>query len=292
MNKYSKSGIKKKRLIKFFIVFFSILLIVSITMVVFIFMNKNIIVGKVDDRASHVSDDVAINSSPIILNNVLLGGIYDKKWVSSERFYLNSKNKSNIQIDTYNKDGKGGTYTLSSMTKDTSSAAVFCSTTNTNHFNEYIALQSNNRNCMVNVASENLNVNEGHIDLVKKALGKYMLFNNSVKISKMYDVILESNGYGKIIIATNEIGKSVGAYSAVIYVSPTNKTSIVKYNYVRHLKDASDWPVYSFKFAIDLNGDGINEIILQETSEFNIKYDVIEYRDGKFYEVLSSSFKM
>lgn len=292
MKNYSKSGLKKKRLAKSFVIFFSILLVISLGLLAYIFFKSSIVIEKVDESSNHVSDNVAINSNPVIINNVLLGAIYDRTWVSSERYYLNSKNKSNVEIDAYNKNGRAGTYTISSMSKDASSSAVYCTTTNTNYLEEYIAVASNDRNSMGSIAKRNLNVSDEDIKLVKKALGKYRLFNSSIKISEVYDVQIEKNGYGKIIIATNESGKSSGAYSSVIYVSPLDKTRIIKYSYIKNLKDASDWPIYSFKFLTDLNGDGMSEIILQETTEFEVKYDVIEYRENKFYEVLSTTIKI
>ena len=48
---------------------------------------------------------------------------------------------------------------------------------------------------------------------------------------------------------------------------------------------------YSLNFVADLNGDGINELLIQETKEFEVKYDVIEYKNNNFYEILSSVAK-
>ena len=70
------------------------------------------------------------------------------------------------------------------------------------------------------------------------------------------------------------------------------KATIVKYNYVKNIKSSVDWPVYSLKFVYDLNSDNVAEILLQETTEYNIKYTVMEYRNNKFYEVLSEKIKI
>ena len=80
-------------------------------------------------------------------------------------------------------------------------------------------------------------------------------------------------------------------FSAVVYVDNNERVSLLKYNYIRDTKDASNWPIYSFKFIGDLNTDGVSEIIIQETKEFEVKYDVIEYKDNKFNEVLSTVIK-
>ena len=58
------------------------------------------------------------------------------------------------------------------------------------------------------------------------------------------------------------------------------------------MDDASDWPIYSFKFVGDINEDGTSEIVIQETKEFEVIYDILEYRNGKFVEVLSASTKI
>ena len=36
----------------------------------------------------------------------------------------------------------------------------------------------------------------------------------------------------------------------------------------------------------------MNEIILQEVKEFDVKYDVVEYKNNNFTEVLSTTMKL
>ena len=67
---------------------------------------------------------------------------------------------------------------------------------------------------------------------------------------------------------------------------------LLVYHQVKDLKKSDEWPIYSFKFVLDLNQDSVNELIIQETKEFEVKYDVIEFRGGKFTEVLSTVVKM
>ncbi|MNV89791.1 hypothetical protein D3C71_1841150 [compost metagenome] len=103
---------------------------------------------------------------------------------------------------------------------------------------------------------------------------------------------LEQGKKGKIICATSESKNIMGVFSAVIYIDDQNNAKCIKYNYIKNLKNASEWPIYTLKFVADLNSDNKNEIIIQEISEFKVKYDVIEYRNNNFYEVLSSEIKI
>ena len=96
---------------------------------------------------------------------------------------------------------------------------------------------------------------------------------------------------GRIFCITNEVGKYSGGYSAVIYIANTGESKIIKYSYVKNFKKSSDWPIYSFKFIADLNNDGTNEVIIQEVKEFEAKYDIIEFKNDNFIEVLSSELK-
>lgn len=291
MKKYSKNNGKKRSFVKFLIALFAIFIVLSVALFLYVLLNKNIVFEKIETESKFVSDDIAKNSTPIIIDNVLIGGVYDKKWVSTERFFLNSTNKANLEIDIYNKVGKKGTYALNSIAQG-NTTTVYSATTNTNMIDEYFAIAKNdNFDAMKLQAIKRQNVTETEVEYVKKALGVYRLFNTTVKVTEVYDISLSQGNNGILIFATNEVGKSMGVYSAVVYVDNNNKASLLKYNYIRDTKDASNWPIYSFKFAADLNTDGVNEIIIQETKEFEVKYDVIEYKDNKFSEVLSTVIK-
>ncbi len=126
---------------------------------------------------------------------------------------------------------------------------------------------------------------------VKKALGIYSMLNNTVKINEVYIVTLKSGETGRLIFATSDGKNKFGVYSAIVFATE-KKATIVKYNYVKNIKSSVDWPVYSLKFVYDLNSDNVAEIVLQETTEYNIKYTVMEYRNNKFYEVLSEKIKI
>lgn len=291
MKKYSKEKLKAKRGVKAVIVILCIIAIVCIGILAFAFFSKSIVLEKVDSSPSNVSNDVAANSTPIIINNLIVGGTYDKKWVASEKYYLNSKNGENTEVDAYSKSGKLGKYNVSKISKDSKTASVYTTISKQNLLNEYFAVVTSDKNAMPNPATKIADIDESYIKDVKKTLGIYRIFNMSVKITEVYDVKINENEKGYVIFATNEINKGKGAYSTVIYVSNTGKSKIVKYNYISNKDDAEDWPVYSFNFVADLNGDGINELLIQETKEFEVKYDVLEYKNNNFYEIMSSTVK-
>lgn len=290
MKKYSKNSSKKRTLLKFLIGLLVVFLVLSVALLVYILLNNNITYEKYNEDAKFVSEDVAKNSTPIIMDNVLVGGVYDKKWVSSDRYYLNSTNKSNLEIDVYSKTGKKGKYELTSVSQ-ASSKTVYSAITNTNLIDEYFAIAKSDTSAMNVAAKKRQTVTENEIKMVKKALGIYRLFNTSVKITEVYDISLSQGENFTLIFATNEVGKSTGVYSAVVCVDNMNKAKLVKYSYVRDKDKAADWPIYSLKFVADLNLDGINEIVLQETKEFEVKYSVLEYEKNEFKEVIGAVIK-
>ena len=57
-----------------------------------------------------------------------------------------------------------------------------------------------------------------------------------VKITEVYDIVLSDIEKGYIIFATNEVNKGKGAYSAIVYVSSTGKSKLIKYNYINNMK--------------------------------------------------------
>lgn len=291
MKKYSKEKLKARRAVKTIILVLAIIAVICIGVLLFSLFSKSIVVEKLDSTPSNVSDEVASNSTPVIINNLILGATYDKKWVASEKYYLNSKNGENTEIDAYSKEGKMGKYTIGKISKDTKTASIYTTISKQNLLNEYFAVATSQTNVMPNPANKILDIDESYIKDVKKALGIYRIFNMSVKISEVYDITISENEKGYLIFATNEINKGKGAYSAVIYVSNTGKSKIVKYNYINDKENAEDWPVYSLNFVADLNSDGTNELLVQETKEFEVKYDVIEYKNNNFYEIMSAVAK-
>ncbi|MDD3304474.1 MAG: hypothetical protein PHP54_06140 [Clostridia bacterium] len=290
---YSKTELKKKRWIKVLITFLLLILVLGIALLVFVGLKKQVNIEKISNVAKERSDEVVEKSTPIIINNLVVGAVYNKEWVASESYYFRNNTKSStIDLDIYNLTGKKGKFKLTTMTKDAVTGALYAKTDNTNTYDEFIAIASTNNNIMNNAPTKQINITENDINVVKKSLGFLTLFNNSVKITEIYNIVLNMEHRGRIIFVTSEVGKSNGGYSAVIYEDMNKKTTVIKYSFAKDLKNAPEWPIYSFRFTADLNEDGMNEIIIQETKEFKMKYDVIEYKDNKFSEVLSTEIKI
>ena len=184
-----------------------------------------------------------------------------------------------------------GKYNVGKISKDTKTASIYTTISKQNLLNEYFAIASSDINAMPNPATKVHNIDESYIKDVKRSLGMYRIFNMSVKITEVYDIVLSDIEKGYIIFATNEVNKGKGAYSAIVYVSSTGKSKLIKYNYINNKDNAEEWPIYSLNFVADLNQDGTSEILLQETKEFEVKYDVIEYKNNNFYEIMSSVVK-
>ena len=128
----------------------------------------------------------------------------------------------------------------------------------------------------------------------RMALGKYRLLNTTMKITKVYDVSVNLENSIRIICVTSNGGEN-GVYNAILFVNASGtKSKIVKYYYSKDTKDLSEWPLYSFEFAADLNGDGNSELIIREVKEFEVTYTVLEYqkKNNCFAEVLSSTIKI
>lgn len=290
---YSKGNLKKKRGLKLLITLLVILLIIGLFLLFFVVLKKEVNIGKISDVAKERSDEVVANSTPIIVNNIVVGAVYNNEWVASESYYFRNKTKSQtIALDVYNLTGKKGKYNLTSMSKDTNSGALYAKTDNSNTYDEFLAIASTEKNIMNNPPIKQVNINEDDINTVKDALGLLSVFNNSVKITEIYNITLDTTNRGRLIFVTNEVGKSNGGYSAVIYEDMSKKTHIVKYSYVKDMKNSPEWPIYSFRFVADLNQDGMNDIVIQETKEFKMKYDVIEFKNNKFQEVLSTEINI
>ena len=292
MKKYRKDISRKRSILKIFIAILCLIIIILITAFVYILINNNITYVLSDNSTKDVLEDEAKKATPIIVNNTMLGGVYDKKFVSLEKYYLYSMNKKDFEITMYSTNGKIGDYLISSISKSSNNdSTVNVITSKENLILEYYALDRKNQGAL-NMLKE-VEQNDDDIRVSKKALGLYRILNSSIKISKVYEADIYKTGKVRLISITNEPKKGMGAYSAIIaYDVYTGKAECIKYNYVRDKKKSQDFGIISLKFVCDLNSDGINELIVQETKEFSTTYSIIEYRDGKYVQILSSTQKI
>ena len=70
------------------------------------------------------------------------------------------------------------------------------------------------------------------------------------------------------------------------------KAEIVEYSYTKDLENSDDYPLYSVEFLADINGDGKSDLISRSVTEFNVSYDIFEYKNGEFVRVLSETMKV
>lgn len=288
---YKKNSYKKRNLLKVFMFIMAIIVILGIVTIIYMAVNNNVSYSKIDSSAKNVSSDEAKSSTPIIMNNVLLGAVYNQKFVSVDKYYFNSVNKTKTKLNLYSKDGMIGEYELDNINKQNNSSTIYVTTSKENLITEYIGV-SNTNNLVLKKLTE-VSSTDSDTKYVKEALGLYSILNSSVNISKVYQTSINNTDTIRIICATSTPGKALGAYSAVVIVDEIlGEAKCIKYNYVRNVEKSQDFGVLAIKFVCDLNNDGINEIILQETKEFETSYIVISYNNKKYFEVLSTSFKI
>lgn len=271
-------------------ILFTLLLIAGIILLVCFCFREEINKSYMSTDATNVSDDIALNSNPIVVNNLVVGAIYDKKWVSATKYYLKSKNKSNLDIEVYTKENRAGSFKLKDMY--TKNDSIYINTSYSNYIDEYFAVPANNTFSLSSQFHE-VEVNENDYKFVKKALGIYRLYNSSMNISKAYSGFINSDIPVRIISVTStKKGVFGGVYSAIILgFENNNKAEIVEYNYTKNMENSENFPLHSVITLADLNNDGNSELVTMSVTEFDVIYKVFEYRDNKYVQVLSETMK-
>lgn len=285
--KKQSASIRKQKLV--FSLIIVLIAIIIILVALFLYLNSQNYISygpeDVTELGETVEKSVAQNANAIILNNVLLGGVKDTKWVSAKNMYDNVS-LTGTEITMYSNDGLLGTYETSKF-KD-SDSFYYTKTTKYPEPDEYIAVNAKNASPIL-FTLDSIDVTEEDEKTVRKALGKYRLLNGTIKIVEAYQTSFNEGKLGKLYSVTSDGKNMFGVYSAVIFVS-SEHTELIKYSYVKDTKLSSGWPVYSIKYVIDLNGDGKNELVLQETTANAVKYVVEELKNNfEFHEVLKVS---
>ncbi len=285
--KKQSASIRKQKLIFSLIIVLIAIIIILVALFLYLNSQNYISYGPEDvaELGESVEKSVAQNANAIILNNVLLGGVNGSTWVSAKNMYDNVS-LTGTEITMYSNDGLLGTYETSKFKEN--SSYYYTKTTKYPEPDEYIAMDTKNMS-PVFYELDKVEVNEEDEKTVKKALGKYNFLNGSVKIVEAYQTSFYEGKLGKLYSVTSNGKNMFGVYSAVIFVN-SEHTELIKYSYVKDTKLSSGWPVYSVKYVIDLNGDGKNELVLQETTANAVKYVVEELKNNfEFHEVLKVS---
>lgn len=284
----SKKKNIKLKILPVIIVIVSIVIVISVIILINI-LKQNYIVYENIKNTSGINSNEVKKSNVIILNNVIVGGYTNGKWTDAKNIYDNFENTNGIDIDMYSETAKYGTFKTSILKYNSKTNVVYTTTTKVPTPEKYMAIssdQSITRTPYLKIAKETTT----DIQNVKKALGKYRLLNNSVKIINVYDAYVEKNIAGRIIVATSKTN-TFGIYSAVIYVG-YDGPQIIKYSYVKNTERSASWPVYDVEFVLDIDYDGISEVVLQETTETTSSYSIMQYTNGTFYQVLKQTIEI
>lgn len=281
---------KGKKVIPFIIILGAVLLI-SVIFLIYIYTQNYITVEYIDNSSKSVTSEDVTSVSPIIINNVVVGGVSDKgKWLGKDNLYGKANVSKGTELDMYNMLGKMGTFEVYTISKDEEKSISYIVPLKDIMDEEYVAISKSDTNIMTRKLTK-IESTKKDEKYVKKALGKYILFNNTVKVNEVYEGYLENNQKTRIISATSKGDNKLGVYSVVVAVKG-NDAKIVKYSYVKNTESSVNWPVYSIKFACDLNKDDNYEIVLQEAKETKMKYSILENRNNKYYEVIGYEFNI
>ena len=285
-----KKNTNNKKMVPILIIL-ATLLVISAALLVYIYTQNYITVEYVDKASNNVKSDEVTSVSPIVINNVLVGGVSDKgKWLSKDNLFGKANISKGTEVDMYGQKGKIGTFEIYSVSRNDEKGITYAIPLKDLADEEYVAISKSEDNVMIRGLTK-LEVSDEDKKYVKKALGKYRLFNNTVKVNEVYETYLNSDQKTRIISATSSGKNNFGVYSVVVYVEGNN-ARIMKYSYVKNTESSINWPVYSIKFACDLNKDGSYEVILQEARELTMKYSIMERRGNKYYEVIGYSFNI
>lgn len=277
-----------RKLMPVLVITFVVVIIISAVIIWYILSNNYITVENIDKSADTVSDATVKDAASVIVNGVVLGGYSENSWVSSMKIYDKNKSTSNLDIEMYSSTGLLGSFKTASFKKYENEVA-YTTTTKVPTPENYIAIEKTEDIRTFSKISETAATKQDE-KYVKQALGKYKLLNNTVKITEVYEARVKNNE-DRIICAVSKKSGIFGAYSAVIYVS-NSEAKVVKYSYVKDEKNSTTWPVYSLKFVIDINCDGMSELVIQETTENTVSYSVMELKTDKFYQVLKATLIM
>lgn len=289
MKKYSKEKLKFRRLFIFLIILLVVIFIFGAILLFAFCLNDKFEISPEENDAINVSDDVASNSLPIVIDNLVVGAIYENTWVSANKYYLKSSQKSDLETYVYNSSSRAGEYIIEEVY--TYGDSVFADSTYPNNIDEYFAVPTDSY-ALVSQFNE-AQVEEVDYTYIKKALGFYRIYNSSINITKVYSGYVDVDNPIRVIsLTSSKRGLFGGVYSAIIVANVnTGKAEILQYSYTKDFENSYDFPLYSVEFLADFNGDGKAELVTREVTEFNVTYNVFEYKDNRYIKVLSETMK-
>lgn len=289
MKKYSKGKLKFRRALFALILLFVLILVIGLILLFAFCLKDEFEISSEVNDAINVSDEVATNSEPIVIDNLVVGGVYNNTWVSAGKYYLKSTKKSDLDTYIYTKEKRAGEYKIKETY--TYGDSVFVNTSYPNYVDEYFAIPTDTY-ALTSQFSET-EVEEKDYGYVRKALGIYRAYNTSMNIKAVYSGYVNVDIPIRIInVTSSQKGLFGGVYSAVIIANvDSNKAKILQYSYTKDLENSYDFPLYYVEFLADFNGDGNSEIVTRAVTEFNVTYNIFEYKNNKFNKVLCETMK-
>ena len=147
MKKSNKKNVNKK-LIPLIITFIT-LLVLSGMFLIYLYTQNYITVEHIDNASSKIKSEDVTSVSPIIINNVVVGGVSDKgKWINKDNIYGKTNITKGLEIDMYNISGKMGTYEIYSVSEDKEKEVTYAVPLKNIMEEEYIATLKSDTNIM------------------------------------------------------------------------------------------------------------------------------------------------
>lgn len=278
---YRNSRTEKRNRTIIFIIALLCVFVIAVCTIWLVYINsKNYVVAGVTTVPTETKATDAYDI--ILIEDVLLGGVSQNKFVDAQSMYSILSGKTKLPIYMYGMSSKIGEFETASFK---STKGLIYTTTTKQPTPKYIAVGTQNTKSAI-INAEKRETDKRDEKVVRSALGEYKWLNHTVQINEAYDAPLTEENIGTIYFVTSKSKGLSGVYSAVIYTNGI-KSYLLKYNFVRDTERAADWPIYNLKYILDINGDGYAEIIMQETKEKTAKYIVISYNGKEFNQVLS-----
>lgn len=246
-------------------------------------------------------------NSFIWCDNFILGGSFNGKWIDSKDVF--SKIKKGDKFKLYNLNGFIQTVYADKPYLDEQCESPSLDM-NGYSFDvpaseSFVAVNSN-WNEQPRKAVTLSNDIPVYKECAKQILAYNKIYTSSPSISQVFKIDLEGDGIDEVVITLNNIvfedsnlSAKKGDYSAVILRKIVNgkvKNILVEGTFYDHIEKRADGFEHSFIFThkvfnfLDLNGDGIMEIITGNREFEGFGVSVYEIKNGKSTQVLDNGW--
>ncbi len=240
-------------------------------------------------------------------DNLILGGSLNGKWIEAKDIF--SKIKKGDKFKLYNLNNFLQNVTAEKPYLDEQCESPFLD------MNDYSSDVSNSDYPVAVFSSWNvqprksvkLNNNiPAYKECATQILASNKIYTSSPIISQIYKIDLEGDGVDEVVMTINNVAfeecESIakkGDYSAIVLRKIINgkvETILIEGTFYDHIEKREDGLYYPGIFThkimnfLDLNGDGILEIITGDMEHEGFGYSVYEIKNGKSVKVLSNGW--